>query len=157
MTHRSQNTKASSCKTFAPCSHCQRTINPPEFCRSGPYAAKRPTRFKQDQPAENAKEGQEQGKSTTSEPKSIPENDLNHQNQEFTGLIRHQWDNISDRPTIVYHSHKTLNTGIPTVVWQQQNEEANVQTIAICSWSKKLFQPMNTTTQKTWILSLHHS
>ena len=27
---------------------------------------------------------------------------------------------ISDPPTIVYHSHQTLNTGIPSVVWQQQ-------------------------------------
>ena len=31
---------------------------------------------------------------------------------------------MSDPPPIVYHSHQTLNTGIPSVVWQQQMERA---------------------------------
>ena len=34
---------------------------------------------------------------------------------------------ISDPPTIVYHSHQTLNTGIPSVVWQQQMEKAYIR------------------------------
>ena len=34
---------------------------------------------------------------------------------------------ISDPPTIVYHSHQTLNTGIPSVVGQQQMEKAYIK------------------------------
>ena len=34
---------------------------------------------------------------------------------------------ISDPPNIVYHSHQTLNTGIPSVVWQQQMAKAYIQ------------------------------
>ena len=34
---------------------------------------------------------------------------------------------MSDPPTIVYHSHQTLNTGIPSVVWQQQMEKAYIR------------------------------
>ena len=34
---------------------------------------------------------------------------------------------ISDPPTIVYHSHQTSNTGIPSVVWQQQMEKAYIR------------------------------
>ena len=34
---------------------------------------------------------------------------------------------ISDPPTIVYHSHQTLNTGIATVFWQQEMEKAYLQ------------------------------
>ena len=34
---------------------------------------------------------------------------------------------ISDPPTIVYHSHQPLNTGIPSVVYQQQTEKAYIQ------------------------------
>ena len=34
---------------------------------------------------------------------------------------------ISGPPTIVYHSHQTMNTGIPSVVWQQQMEKAYFQ------------------------------
>ena len=34
---------------------------------------------------------------------------------------------ISDPPTIVYHSHQTLITGIPSVVWQQQMEKAHIR------------------------------
>ena len=33
---------------------------------------------------------------------------------------------MSDAPTIVYHSHQTLNTGIPSVAWQQQMEKAYI-------------------------------
>ena len=33
----------------------------------------------------------------------------------------------SDPPPIVYHSHQTLNTGIPSVVWQQQMEKAYIR------------------------------
>ena len=34
---------------------------------------------------------------------------------------------LSDAPTIVYHSHQTLNTGFPSVVWQQQMEKAFIR------------------------------
>ena len=34
---------------------------------------------------------------------------------------------ISDPPTIIYHSHQTSNTGIPSVVWQQQMEKAYIR------------------------------
>ena len=34
---------------------------------------------------------------------------------------------ISDPPTIVYYSHQTSNTGIPSVVWQQQMEKAYIR------------------------------
>ena len=34
---------------------------------------------------------------------------------------------ISDPPTIIYHSHRTLNIGIPSVVWQQQMEKAYIR------------------------------
>ena len=34
---------------------------------------------------------------------------------------------ISDPSTIVYHSHQTLNTGTPSVVWQQQTENAYIR------------------------------
>ena len=34
---------------------------------------------------------------------------------------------LSDPPTIVYHSHQTSNTGIPSVVWQQQMEKTYIR------------------------------
>ena len=34
---------------------------------------------------------------------------------------------IFDASTIVYHSHQTLNTGIPSVVWPQQMEKAYIR------------------------------
>ena len=34
---------------------------------------------------------------------------------------------ILDPPTKFYYSHKTLNTGIPSVVWREQMEKANIQ------------------------------
>ena len=34
---------------------------------------------------------------------------------------------VSDPPTIIYHSHQKLNTGIPQVVWQQQMERAYIR------------------------------
>ena len=33
----------------------------------------------------------------------------------------------SDPPTIEYHCHQTLNTGIPSVVWLQQTEKAYIR------------------------------
>ena len=36
--------------------------------------------------------------------------------------------NVSfDPATIVYHSHQTSNTGIPSVVWQQQREKTYIR------------------------------
>ena len=35
---------------------------------------------------------------------------------------------ISGPPTIVYHSHQSSNTGVPSVVWQQQMEKFYIQT-----------------------------
>ena len=34
---------------------------------------------------------------------------------------------ISDTTTIVYHSHQTLNIGIPSIFWQQQIEKAYIR------------------------------
>ena len=59
-----QNTKPSTSKSFAPCPHCQRTNHPSEKCWSGPNAANRPKRFKQEYPADNRNDGQDQGNLT---------------------------------------------------------------------------------------------
>ena len=72
-----QNTKSSTSETFAPCPLCQRTNHPPEKCWSGPNAANRPKRFKQEYPADNRNEGQEQENLTLSGPSSILKNSLN--------------------------------------------------------------------------------
>ena len=48
-----QNIKPSTSKSFPPCPHCQRTNHPPEKCWSGPNAANRPKRFKQEYHPEN--------------------------------------------------------------------------------------------------------
>ena len=41
---------------------------------------------------------------------------------------------MSDPPTIVYQSHQTLNTGIPSGVWQQQMEKKpTFEDIIICT------------------------
>ena len=34
---------------------------------------------------------------------------------------------VSDPPTLVYHSNKTLHTGIPSVVWEQQLKKTYIQ------------------------------
>ena len=72
-----QNMKPSAYKTFALCPHCQRTNHPPEKCWSGPNAANRPKRLKQENSPENRNDGQEQGNSTHSGPSSILKNSLN--------------------------------------------------------------------------------
>ena len=72
-----QNIKPSTSKSFPPCPHCQRTNHPPEKCWSGPNAANRPKRFKQEYSADNRNDGQEQGNLTHSGPPSILKNSLN--------------------------------------------------------------------------------
>ena len=72
-----QNIKPPTSKSFSPCPHCQRTNHPPEKCWSGPNAANRPKRFKQEYSPENRNDGQEQGNSTHSGPSSILKNSLN--------------------------------------------------------------------------------
>ena len=72
-----QNMKSSTSKSFAPCLHCQRTNRPPEKCWSGPNAANRPKRFKQEYPADNRNDGQGQGNLTHAGPSSILRNSLN--------------------------------------------------------------------------------
>ena len=72
-----QNMKLSTSKSFAPCPHCQRTNHPPEKCWSGPNAANRPKRFKQEYPIDNRNDGQEQGNLTHTGPSSILKNSLN--------------------------------------------------------------------------------
>ena len=72
-----QNTKPSKSKSFAPCPHCQRTNHPPKNCLSGPNAAKRLKRFKQEYPTDNRNDVQEQGNSTHAGPSSILKNSLN--------------------------------------------------------------------------------
>ena len=61
---------------------------------------------------------------------------------------------ISDPPTIIYHSHQTLNTGIQSVVWQQQIEKAYIRRYIIMHMIIKHFPHMNTTTQTTSVLIL---
>ena len=72
-----QNKKPLTSKSFPPCPHCQRTNHPPEKCWSGPNAANRPKRFKQEYNPENRNDGQEQGNLTHSGPSSILKNSLN--------------------------------------------------------------------------------
>ena len=72
-----QNMKPSTSKFFTPCPHCQRTNHPPEKCWSGPNAANRPKRFKEEYPADNRIDGQEQGNLTLSGPSPILKNFLN--------------------------------------------------------------------------------
>ena len=72
-----QNIKPSASKSFPPCPHCQRTNHPPEKCWSGPNAANRPKRFKQEYHPENRNDGQEQGNLTHSGPSSILKNSSN--------------------------------------------------------------------------------
>ena len=71
-----QKMKTSTSKSYAPCPHCQRTNHPPEQCWSGPNAANRPKRFKQEYNSENRSDGQEQGNLTQSGPSSILKNSL---------------------------------------------------------------------------------
>ena len=59
-----QKMKPSTSESYAPCPHCQRTNHPPEQCWSGPNAAKRPKRFKQEYPADDRNDGQDQGNLT---------------------------------------------------------------------------------------------
>ena len=72
-----QNKKPSTSKSFPPCPHCQRTNHPPEKFWSGPNAANRSKRFKQEYNPENRNDGQEQGNLTHSGPSSILKNSLN--------------------------------------------------------------------------------
>ena len=72
-----QNTKPSTCKSFALCPHCQRTNHLPENCWSGPNAANRPKRFKQEYPADNSNDGQEQENLTNTRPLSNLKSSLN--------------------------------------------------------------------------------
>ena len=72
-----QNIKPSTSKSFPPCPHCQRTNHPPEKCWSGPNAANRLKRFKQEYNPENRNDGQEQRNLTHSGPSSILKNSLN--------------------------------------------------------------------------------
>ena len=51
------NMKPLTFKSFAPCPHYQRTNHSPEKCWSGPNAANKPKRFKQDHPADNRNDG----------------------------------------------------------------------------------------------------
>ena len=73
-----QKIKPSTSKPYAPsCPHCQWTNHPPEQCWSGPNAANRPKRFKQEYPTDNRNDGQEQGNVTHSGPSSVLKNSLN--------------------------------------------------------------------------------
>ena len=72
-----QKIKPSTSSSYAPCPHCQRTNHPPEQCWSGPNAANRPKRFKQEYPKNNRNDGQEQGNLTHSGPSPILKNPFN--------------------------------------------------------------------------------
>ena len=64
-------------KSFATCPHCQRTNHPPENCWSGPNAANRPKRFKQEYPVDSRDDGQEQENLTHAGTSSILKNPSN--------------------------------------------------------------------------------
>ena len=66
-----QKMERSTSKSFAPRPDCERTNHPPEKCWSGPNAANRPKRFKQEYPADNRYDGQDQGNSTHPGPSSL--------------------------------------------------------------------------------------
>ena len=72
-----QKMKPSTSKSYAPYPHCQRTNHPPEQCWSGPNAANRPKRFKQEYPKNNRNDGPEQGNLTHSGPSPVFKNSLN--------------------------------------------------------------------------------
>ena len=72
-----QKMKPSTFKSYTPCANCQRTNPPPEQCCSGPNAANRPKRFKQEYPDDDRNDGQEQGKLTHPGPSSILKNSVN--------------------------------------------------------------------------------
>ena len=55
-----QNTKTSTSRSFASCTHCHRTDHPAEDCWSDPNAPNRPKILKQDHPADNRINGEEQ-------------------------------------------------------------------------------------------------
>ena len=69
-----QKTKPSTSRSFTRCPHCQRTNHPPEKCWSGPNAAIRPKRFKQEYPVDNRNDGQGQGNLTHPGPSAILKN-----------------------------------------------------------------------------------
>ena len=72
-----QKMKPSTSKLFPLCPHCQRTNHPPEKSWTGPNAANRPKRFKQEYPADNRNDGQDQGNLTHAGPSSILKKSLN--------------------------------------------------------------------------------
>ena len=82
-----QNTKPSTSKSFAPCPQSQRTNHPPNKSWSGPNAANRPKRFKQDHTTEKRKDGQERGNSTHPGPLSVLKNTLNRKGHDSNGQI----------------------------------------------------------------------
>ena len=84
------NKKPSTSKSFAPCPHCQRTNHPPEKCWSCPNAANRPKRFKQEYPADNQNNGQDQRNSTYREPSSILKNPSKLKSHDSNGQITYQ-------------------------------------------------------------------
>ena len=125
-----QHTKSSTSKTFALCPHCQRTNHPPEKCWSGLNTASRPKRFKQEYPADRRNDGQQQGNLNhagrtfinSQKPLKLKKPQLHW--ADYTSVRQYV---ISDPPTIVYHSHQSLNTGIPSAVWHQQMEKAYIR------------------------------
>ena len=74
-----QNTKPSIYRSFALCPYWKRTNYPPKksWSGSGPNAANRPKRFKQEYLAENRNDGQDHGNMTHPGPSSIIKNPLN--------------------------------------------------------------------------------
>ena len=72
-----QNTKPWTTRSFAFFPHSQQTNHHPEKCWNGPNATKRPKQFKQDHPAGNRNDGQENGSLTHPGPLSILTNHLN--------------------------------------------------------------------------------
>ena len=89
-----QNMKPSTPKSFAPCPQCQQSNHPPEKCWSGPNAATRLKRFKQEYPEDNRNDGQDQGNLTHPGRSSTLKNSLNWKSHDSNGLITHQSGNM---------------------------------------------------------------
>ena len=85
-----QNTKPSTAKSFAPCPHFHGTNHPPEECWSGPNETNRHKWCKQEHPADNRTDRQNNGNLTHTGPSSILKSPLNLKSHNSKGQITYQ-------------------------------------------------------------------
>ena len=115
-----QDNKPSASRSFEPCPHCQRTNHPPKNAAVVPMSLMDPNSSKRiiQQTIKIM------GTLTHSGAISILQNTLNQKSHDSSGYTSVRQYVISDPLASVYHSQPTLNTGILSVVWQQQMEKA---------------------------------